>query len=275
MTVTVTLAGVRGGQGTSTTAAVLALLAGRRCARVELVAHDLDTMAALIGIPAPADPKRGVAVTEQLTLRSGPSGSAQVVIIDAGRLDGLATHPGGLLVAVLRGPCYLSLRAAVTGPAPTADGVVVVREAGRSLTARDVEDVTGISTLVETAASAVVARCIDAGILAARVHRLTDLAPLDHWLRKTLADLPPTPTVPRESTVTEQSRDARSETARIDTDLPVALSATGRRRRAVAFGVCDAHRRCCAEHRKAGTGSGRVLRRRSRELGGGLLRGTR
>ena len=86
MTVTITLAGVRGGQGTSTTAAALALLAGRRCEHVELVAHDLDTTAALLGLPGPVDPDDDVAVTEQLTLRSEPSGTAQVVIIDAGPL---------------------------------------------------------------------------------------------------------------------------------------------------------------------------------------------
>jgi hypothetical protein len=263
MTVTITLAGVRGGQGTSTTAAALALLAARRTERVELVAHDIDTMAALIGVPTPADPERGVAITEQLTLRSEPSKTAQVVMIDAGPLQGLTTHPDGLLLAVLRGPCYLSLRAAITGPAPTADGIIVVREHGRSLTERDVTDVTGIATLAETVASPAVARTIDAGVLAARVQRLTDLAPLDHWLKKALA--PPTESA-RTSTVTEHPRAARSETARIDTDLPVALSATGRERRSVAFGVRDAHRRCRVEHRQAGSRSGRVLRRGSRVL---------
>ena len=267
MTVTITLAGVRGGQGTSTTAAALALLAARRTERVELVAHDIDTMAALIGVPTPADPDRGVAITEQLTLRSEPSKTAQVVIIDAGQLRGLTTHPDGLLLAVLRGPCYLSLRAAITGPAPTADGIVVVREHGRSLTERDVTDVTGIATLAETVASPAVARTIDAGVLAARVQRLSDLAPLDHWLKKTLVNLAPPTENARTSTVTEHPRAARSETARIDTDLPVALSATGRGRRGVAFGVRDAHRRCRVEHRQAWSRSGRVLRRGSRVLG--------
>jgi hypothetical protein len=173
MTVTVTLAGVRGGQGASTTAAALALLAARRTERVELVAHDIDTMAALMGVPTPADPERGVAITEQLTLRSAPSKTAQVVIIDAGPLQGLTTHPDGLLLAVLRGPCYLSLRAAITGPAPTVDGIIVVREHGRSLTERDVTDVTGTATLAESVASPAVARTIDAGVLAARVQRLS------------------------------------------------------------------------------------------------------
>lgn len=267
MTVTITLAGVRGGQGTSTTAAALALLAARRTERVELVAHDIDTMAALIGVPMPADPERGVAITEQLTLRSAPSQTAQVVIIDAGRLQRLTTQPDGLLVAVLRGPCYLSLRAAITGPAPTADGIVVVREHGRSLTERDVTDVTGIATLAETVASPAVARTIDAGVLAARVQRLADLAPLDHWIKKTLDNLSSPPENALASTVTEHPRAARSETARIDTDLPVALSATGRERRVVAFGVRDAHRCCRVEHRQAWSRSGRVLRRGSRVLG--------
>jgi hypothetical protein len=267
MTVTITLAGVRGGQGTSTTAAALALHAARRAERVELVAHDADATAALLGLSTAPAAGEGIALTEQLTLRTEPSGTAPVVIVDAGPLCGLTERPEGLLVAVVRGPCYLSLRAVVTHPGPKPDGIIVVREHGRSLTCRDVTDVTGIAMFAETFASPAVARTIDAGVLPVRVQRLTDLAPLDHWLQQTLIDLVGAPPIASASTVTEQSRDARFETARIGTDLPVALSATGRERRAVAFGVRDAHRRCRVEHRQAGCGSGRVLRRRSRELG--------
>jgi hypothetical protein len=274
MTVTITLAGVRGGQGTSTTAAALALFAARRTERVELVAHDLDAMAALVGIPTPADPERGAAITERLTLRAAPSDVAAVVISDAGSLRALTGRPEGLLLAVLMGPCYLSLRAAVTGPAPTVDGIVVVREHGRSLTRRDVTDVTGIPTIAETIASPAVARTIDAGVLAARTHRLADLAPLDHWLRTILPDAPTPSSIPPAPTVVEHSRPARSKASRIDTDLPVALSATGRRHRGVAFAARDAHRCCRVEHREAESGSGRVLRRRGRDFGRGLLRGT-
>jgi hypothetical protein len=274
MTVTITLAGVRGGQGTSTTAAALALFAARHTDRVELVAHDLDTTAALVGIPTPPDPEHGAAITEQLTLRSVPSQTAAVVITDAGLLRGLAERPEGLLLAVLRGPCYLSLRGAVTGPAPTADGMIVVREHGRSLTRRDVTDVTGIPTVAETLATPAVARTIDAGVLTARAHRLADLAPLDAWLQATLPDTPMPTATPPASTVVGHSRPVRIETSRIDTDLPVALSATGRRHRGVAFTARDAHRCCRVEHRKAESGSGGVLRRRGRDFGRGLLRGT-
>src|ERR1700675_4250723 len=216
MTVTITLAGVRGGQGTSTAAAALALLAARRTERVELVAHDMDTTAALLGLPALPEASEEIVLTEQLTLRTEPSGTAGGVIIDAGGLQGLTERPDGLLVAVVRGPCYLSLRAVVTYQGPVPDGIIVVREHGRSLTCRDVTDVTGIATLAETVASPDVARTIDAGVLPARVQRLTDLAPLDHWLKQTLVDLAQPPPTARATTVTEHPRAARSETARID-----------------------------------------------------------
>jgi hypothetical protein len=275
MTVTITLAGVRGGQGTSTTAAALALHAARRAERVELVAHDADATAALLGLSTAPAADQGIALTEQLTLRTEPSGTALVVIVDAGPLCGLTERPEGLLVAVVRGPCYLSLRAVVTHQGPRPDGIIVVREPGRSLTCRDVADVTGIATFAETVASPAVARTVDAGVLPVRAQRLTDLTPLDQWLKQTLIDLTAAPPTAPASAVTEQSRDARFQTARIDTDLPVALSATGRERRAVAFGVGDAHRSCCVERREVKSGSRRVLRRRSRELGRGLLRRTR
>ena len=58
MTVTITLAGVRGGQGTSTTAAALELLASRRTERVELVAHDIDTMLVPARPPPPSRRRR-------------------------------------------------------------------------------------------------------------------------------------------------------------------------------------------------------------------------
>ena len=50
MTVTINLTGARGGQGTTTTAAALALLAARRGLVVELVARDVPTMRALLGM---------------------------------------------------------------------------------------------------------------------------------------------------------------------------------------------------------------------------------
>jgi hypothetical protein len=275
MTVTITLAGVRGGQGTSTTAAALALFAAHRTDAVELIAHDLDTMAALVGVPTPADPEHGAAITEQLSLRAAPSEAAAVVITDAGPLRSVTGRPEGLLVAVLRGPCYLSLRAAVADSAPSVDGIIVVREHGRSLTRRDVTDVTGIPTVAETLATPAVARTIDAGVLAARAHRLADLAPLDHWPQTTLPNPPTSPATRPVPTVAEHPRAPRIETSRIDTDLPVALSATGRERGGVAFTARDAHRRCRVEHRQVWSRSGRVRRRRDRDFGRGLLRRAR
>ncbi len=72
MSVTITLTGARGGQGTSTTAAALALLAARRGHRVELITDDLDTMTALLGLPAPSDDCERLEIVDGLTLAIEP-----------------------------------------------------------------------------------------------------------------------------------------------------------------------------------------------------------
>lgn len=71
---------------------------------------------------------------------------------------------------VFRGPCYLALSTLVAG-AERPDGIILVAEAGRSLTQRDVEQVTGVPIVAVVRSSPDVARCIDAGLLV-RVHRL-------------------------------------------------------------------------------------------------------
>ena len=78
---TICLTGARGGSGTSTVAAALALAAARHHS-TELIAHDRDAMAALLGLPAD-DRDIPASVAPQLDLRADP-GSASVVVIDAG-----------------------------------------------------------------------------------------------------------------------------------------------------------------------------------------------
>lgn len=66
--------------------------------------------------------------------------------------------------------CYLSLRrAATTTLRPS--GVVLVREAGRAFSRRDVEEVVGAPVRAEIAVDPSVARAVDAGLLASRLPR--------------------------------------------------------------------------------------------------------
>ncbi|HEY5171179.1 MAG TPA: hypothetical protein VIK54_05575, partial [Acidimicrobiia bacterium] len=111
---TITVVGARGGSGTSTIAAAAALFAARIVA-TELVARDVDSAAALLGLGAPGDPDAPMDVAEHLTLASAPTGTASVAVVDGGRLDELDDRPTGLLLVVLRGPCYLGLRSIVSG----------------------------------------------------------------------------------------------------------------------------------------------------------------
>ncbi len=70
---------------------------------------------------------------------------------------------------VVRG-CYLALRRAVRTPVlARASGVVLVEEPGRSLGAREVADVLGRPVLARVTLRSVVARSVDAGVLATRL----------------------------------------------------------------------------------------------------------
>lgn len=93
------------------------------------------------------------------------------VVIDAG------THfvPDELRGAVrdtllVTRPCYLALRRAVRAPRP--NGVVLVRDEGRALTANDVASVMGVPVVATLPVDASVARAVDAGVLATRWQEL-------------------------------------------------------------------------------------------------------
>lgn len=108
--------------------------------------------------------------------RDGP----QHVVVDLGRLDELAEHQcletngvaGTHRWLVVRGSRYLSLRAAIDHPWRP-HGIVVLAEAGRPLTSADVSDVVGAPVIAQVPVEAAVARIIDAGLLLARLPRLS------------------------------------------------------------------------------------------------------
>ena len=187
MTRMITFVGARGGQGTSTVAAAAALFAATE-QRTVLVSDDPAATAALIGIPLPLGGDC-IAVTPTLTLTTRPElhPAAQVVVIDAGRLntgleslpDAAATHVGETArYVVLRGPCYVALATIIAAGGPDFDGLIVLTEPGRALSERDATEVLGIPLAATLPIDPAVARAIDAGILTSRLARTRALAPL-------------------------------------------------------------------------------------------------
>ena len=83
----------RDGSGTTTVAAATALLLAGHAA-TELVAAERDTTAALFGLRGTHDGYAPIKVAERLTLVSTPSGTAEMAVVDAQRLDQLDRRPG-------------------------------------------------------------------------------------------------------------------------------------------------------------------------------------
>ena len=200
---------VKGGSGTTVVAASLALLAASAPGGALLVDLAGDVPAAL-GLPQPSGPgvrdwlsaDAGVDADaiEHLSqpatpgLRVVPAGAGDgegppsrsrvellartlaeqevAAFVDLG-VPGPAWQPllarADTSLLVLR-PCYLALRRA-TALASRPTGIVLVREPGRALGRREVEDVTGVRVLAEVDVEPSIARAVDAGLLASRLPR--------------------------------------------------------------------------------------------------------
>jgi MinD-like ATPase involved in chromosome partitioning or flagellar assembly len=205
--VLIALWSAKGGSGTTVVAAVLALLHARRTGAV--LADLAGDIPAVLGLPEPAGPGLnawlaadddvGSDALERLTvpggdgldvLPTGPPGppprpgrgselahalalDGRPVIVDAGTsptgaaLDVVAAANHALLV--LR-PCYLALRRATAAPLRPS-GIVLVREPGRALGRRDVEEALAVPVRAEVDVDPSVARAVDAGLLGARLPR--------------------------------------------------------------------------------------------------------
>jgi hypothetical protein len=92
----------------------------------------------------------------------GPGGSASLL------RDAVRERCGSSLLVTR--PCYLSLRRAMRDGARV-DGIVLVREPGRSLDAVDVERVLHAPVVAKVDLDPAVARLVDAGLLASRPPR--------------------------------------------------------------------------------------------------------
>jgi cellulose biosynthesis protein BcsQ len=197
---------VKGGSGTSVVAATLAVLASRR---EPVVLADLAGEApAVLGLREPEGPgisewlgtaDRDPAALARLAVSAAPglqllptgrsslpaqadaapsllTALAEVAPEAVVDLGVPATPLGQALIAaattsllVLR-PCYLALRRALAvGLVP--DGLVVIRERARALSARDLSEVLQAPIRAEIDLDPAVARAVDAGLLAARLPR--------------------------------------------------------------------------------------------------------
>lgn len=145
----------KGGQGVTATAAAYALVMSEQH-QVCLVPTD-DTRAAL-GMPEGA-----VEVNDSLRLVDTPDEWILTV------LDG---QPGDETILVTTS-CYMALRRAVKmlarPDAPKLSGIIVIDEPGRAITPDDVERTIGAPVLAVIPRDPVIARAIDAGLLAFRV----------------------------------------------------------------------------------------------------------
>lgn len=171
MTATTTLPtvfyGSKAGQGTSTIAAAFAVLLAQSTGEsVDLATRHVDTVSALLG--ASADHRYRVEVTDRIAVTIPAAVEAgRLVVTDLGTVSDEEEVPAGRRLLVTR-PCYLALRAAMRSSLRP-DGIVLLDEPGRSLTARDVSECLGVPIVATVPVDPAIARTVDAGLLASRV----------------------------------------------------------------------------------------------------------
>lgn len=174
MTRKINLFSLKGGQGVSTTAVLLANSFALQGKSVLLLDHKGGDLSALLGT---TDPIVGVAkeVTDNITLLvqgadENLTHGFDVVISDLGYFVEGAEN---LLVTQ---PCYMALRQASREIelVEKCDGAIIVRPADRCLTDQDVANVLAVKHIKTIMMNASIARASDAGVLAsARRHHLS------------------------------------------------------------------------------------------------------
>ena len=164
----INLFSLKGGQGVSTTAVLIANTFVREGKSVLLVDREGGDLPALLGIgdPIPGAVKQvkdNLAVLALATLEI-PSYGFDVVITDLGEFQAGAEN------YIVTQPCYVALKRTVGQEelVNQCDGVIIVRPADRVLTDRDVTNVLTIRHIATVNMDATVARASDAGLLATR-----------------------------------------------------------------------------------------------------------
>lgn len=170
MTDHICFVGAKGGQGTSTVAAMVALAASSD-RKVYLSGPVRGDLCAILGVPDGGINR----VNENLFVGSvgGAVATADLEVHDYGTLapdDSIDWSVDEKVYLALRGPCYLALHRVMVDGQPPKDlaGVVLVAEAGRALTKDDVEAVLGLPVVATVNVTESMARTIDAGLLAMR-----------------------------------------------------------------------------------------------------------
>lgn len=185
---------VKGGSGTSVTAAALGLLLAARHRGGGHVVDLCGDMPAVLGIAEP-EGTAGCEVNSALNLlprRVEGEGSDTFwlslatelqslrgpVVVDAGNLViGRALVDAAAASYLVTRPCYLALRRATQaihrGELPV-DGCILLNEPGRALTSNDVAAVLKTPVRAELPVDNTISRAVDAGLLAHRVPRALD-----------------------------------------------------------------------------------------------------
>ena len=125
-----------------------------------------------LGEPGDGAGRRGEVLATLLAADS------RAVVADCGSASsgaGLALAAGANLSLLVLRPCYLALRRALAAPLRPS-GVILVSEPGRAVSRHDVEEVLGVPVRAQVEHDPVVARAVDAGLLAARVPRVLERA---------------------------------------------------------------------------------------------------
>jgi hypothetical protein len=180
--------GARGGQGTSTVAATVALETAQHSPTSLLCLDPLST-AALLGAP-PVLPGEQAEIVPGLTLAGLDGSQGAVTVIDAGSLaTAPPAIPGTRTVVVIRGPSYLALHTAIGHPDLHAAGVVIVAEPGRAFSDLDVREILAVPVLATVSVRADIARTVDAGLLLTEATRRPSLRPLQALVDRLLPQL--------------------------------------------------------------------------------------
>lgn len=164
MTRKINLYSLKGGQGTSTTAVLLARTFANQGQTVLLADRKDGDLPALLGVAGDGPALRPVSPMVNLFVGQNhemPSQGYDVVIGDLGTFVAVAEN-----YLVIQ-PDYVSLKRASDQDeiVKASDGVIIVRPADRVLTDRDVTNVLGIPHIATLNMSADVARASDAGLL--------------------------------------------------------------------------------------------------------------
>ena len=193
-----TVYATKGGQGTTTTAAALAVTTNQQGQRVLLIDTDGD-LPAILGHPQHHGPGLSDYIIDPnvtladitVSIREGldliPRGTGPItfdtytyglvtggcdhydtVIIDLGTANADDWHEHADETVIVTRPCYLAVRRAIHLPRRPSH-VILINEPGRALSTHDIEVVLGVPVTATIPVDIETARIIDAGLLATRL----------------------------------------------------------------------------------------------------------